>query len=742
MRTNDKDLEKLKNENRALMQSLAEMGERLQASVKLLSAISRLTVIPAKFSDLTLAAEEMTAILARELDDIDGCSILIYDPADDRLGLLAACGQEDLVGGESSLRNRDLSFEPGEGVAGTVFITGEPVFWDRDSEHADLIKLDARLHTPVSLACLPLESLERKIGVLNLSFGQTRPFDHPRQRELVILGGVAANLIKTFFLKAEVEDQAAALEEKVRQCELEIAKRAQTEETLRESENRYRTLFNTITELIYTHDLDGNILSANPIPAERLGYTLDEVIGRNLADFLPERHRENFFDDFLPRIKRDGQAEGLFVARSKGGDEHYIEFRAVLVEPEGEAPYVSGFGWDVTGRVMAEREMRRMEDQLAQSQKMEALGILSSGIAHDFNNILQAISGNTQLILNDGGLSEANKKRINSIDQTVNKAADVVKRLLTFSRKAETRLEPVDLNDEIRHTVEMLEHTIPKMISIETRLAEELKSINGDPSQLEQVLRNLGTNARDAMPDGGRLVFETRNVTLDEKFCQNQPNLTPGEYVLLKVSDTGSGMDSKTASHIFEPFFTTKSLKGGTGLGLYTVYGIVRSHAGHITCHSRPGQGTTFNIYLPVMTIERAPVVEAAESEVELPSGSETILMVDDEVEILETGQEFLANYGYRVLTADTGERALEIFREQSEQIGLVILDLGMPGMGGERCLAELLELDPAAKIIVASGYSATDKVQKVMDQGAIGFIRKPYRFANMLKSIRSVLDD
>jgi len=277
------------------------------------------------------------------------------------------------------------------------------------------------------------------------------------------------------------------------------------------------------------------------------------------------------------------------------------------------------------------------------------------------------------------------------------------------------------------------------MIKIELKLAGDLKTINADPVQIEQIMMNLGVNARDAMPNGGHLNFETENIILDDEFCRDHLEVRPGEYVLLEVSDTGHGIDKELQAHIFEPFFTTKGAGKGTGLGLAMVYGIVKSHRGFIICDSKPGLGTSFKIYFPVLGEAVGP--GSGKAELPLEGGNETILLVDDEENIRKPGEVMLSDFGYTVMTASDGEGALELYRKEYEGINLIILDLIMPGMGGTLCLQELIKINPMAKVIIASGYSINDSEKEIIRTRAKGFIRKPYNVREMLTLIRGVLD-
>jgi CheY-like chemotaxis protein len=336
--------------------------------------------------------------------------------------------------------------------------------------------------------------------------------------------------------------------------------------------------------------------------------------------------------------------------------------------------------------------------------------------------------------------SDPDYEKLQAIEASAQRASELTQRLLVFGRKVESQLKPIDLKQEVVQVSKMLERTIPKMIEIELSLAENLRIINADPVQIEQIMMNLGVNARDAMPEGGKLSFETEDVTLDESFCITHLGSKPGEYVLLKVSDNGVGMEKELQEHIFEPFFTTKETGKGTGLGLAMVYGIVKSHGGYITCESEPNHGTTFNIYFPAIEKEQEKR-KSKEVEARIKGGSETLLLVDDEENIRNLGVELLTSFGYNVTTAPDAERALEIYDKENGKIDLVILDLNMPGMGGRRCLEKLIKMDPTIKIIVASGYSVNGPTKDVIEAGAKGFVGKPFEVKEMLQVIREILD-
>ncbi|MBM3300484.1 MAG: response regulator, partial [Deltaproteobacteria bacterium] len=311
---------------------------------------------------------------------------------------------------------------------------------------------------------------------------------------------------------------------------------------------------------------------------------------------------------------------------------------------------------------------------------------------------------------------------------------------LTFSRQVPGKLRPVDLNREIEDMARLLDRTLPKMITTELRLAQDLKIIDADPVQLQQVLMNLALNARDAMPAGGKLVISTENVHLMSRDSKVHTGLRPGEYVLLSICDNGCGMDRETLHRIFEPFFSTKEKGKGTGLGLSTVYGIVKSHGGDITCYSEPGQGTSFQVYLPCVTLE-AKKEESTEIG-QILGGQETLLLIDDEEYLRNLGEEILTRFGYSVITAPSAREGLRLYEENRDRIALVLLDVIMPEMSGKECLREILKIDPLAKVILVSGYANASSLESDDYRRARGFVRKPYESRRLLELVRSVLDE
>ena len=401
----------------------------------------------------------------------------------------------------------------------------------------------------------------------------------------------------------------------------------------------------------------------------------------------------------------------------------------------------------MTRAVRMMNEQKELEKELQQAQKLEAVATLAGGIAHDFNNLLQAIQASSELLLLKTHEGEPGFRILNQIIDAVDRGGGLIRQLLTYSRKIKSVKRPIDLNDQAHQAHQLLQRTIPKMIEIDLCLEEDLKLVDADPVQIEQVLMNLAVNARDAMPDGGRLFIRTSNVIRPEKHG-SIPSLSPSrEWVLLSVSDTGHGMDKETLEHIFEPFFSTKAPGKGTGLGLSMVHGIVKNHDGRITCRSTPGKGTSFRIYLPAVESGMLPAVESGmekkpvEEKKEYQVGNETILLVDDEEAIRLAGKERLERAGYTVLTASGGEKALDVYRQKTSRIHMVLLDLIMPGMGGVSCLYELLQTDPGVKVVIISGYSPDEETMEVIEACTNGYLRKPYTVEQLLRTVRKVLD-
>jgi len=508
-------------------------------------------------------------------------------------------------------------------------------------------------------------------------------------------------------------------------------------------------LFEHINAPIIVWDLDHKVIIVNNAFAEISGHSEGEMIGHPLEALFPEEN-DSYFSKSLETVSREGGSVDIPILH-KDGKVHVLLWNVSAIYGNDGNTHIAtiGFGQDIT-------KWKELEAQLLHAQKMEAIGVMAEGIAHDFNNILQSVSGYTQLLLMRKQKDDPDREYLDQIDRLVQLSVKLIDQLQIFGRKVESKLRPAELNREVTRIMKPLENFISKMISVEMHLSDDLKLVNVDIAQLEQILMNLVGNSCDVMPDGGKLVLETKNAVLDEDYCNSHIGAVPGNYVLLIVSDTGSGMDEEELEHIFEPFYTTKGVGKGTGLGLAMVYGIVKNHGGYITCYSKPGQGTVFYVYFPVLeTIKKEkalrvkhPAAKVAKKQAakhkkrsKVYGGNETILLVDDEKSVLDVAYEVLSQYGYNVITAKSGEEALEIYEIKKDWIDLIVLDIGMPGMGGHRCLEELFKINPGIKIIIASGYPAVGKVKKTIAAGAAGFIGKPYKLIDLVGKVRETLD-
>ncbi|MFC1883365.1 ATP-binding protein [Thermodesulfobacteriota bacterium] len=515
---------------------------------------------------------------------------------------------------------------------------------------------------------------------------------------------------------------------------------------LQESERKYRDLVENANSIILRMDPSGNIAFFNEFAQRFFGYNEDEILGRNVVGtILPNKENsKNGLKEVVKSLSHDPELQVVTENETllRNGEKAWVAWTyKPIFENSGNIHEILCIGNDITQLKHAEKEKKDLEAQLQRAQKMEAIGTLAGGIAHDFNNVLQAVFSNIQIIMMGMTDKDPAYSRLDSILKSVQRASDLTKRLLIFGRKVESSLSPINLKEEVLQVSKMLEQTIPKMIEIELALEEEINVVNADAVQIEQILMNLGINARDAMPDGGRLRFELENVNLDSKYCKTHLGPTPGEYVQLSISDTGHGMGKETLDHMFEPFFTTKEPSKGTGLGLSTVYGIVKSHGGYITCESATGEGTTFRILFPVLK-ENNQIHGKGEIDGNIKGGDETILLVDDESNIREAAVELLVGLGYRVLTAPDGESALSQYEKNWKEIDLIILDLIMPGMGGRRCLEALLKINPKVKVVIASGESVDLVSEKALAKQAKCFICKPYGAKKMFNVLRETLEE
>ncbi len=538
-------------------------------------------------------------------------------------------------------------------------------------------------------------------------------------------------------LEAKVNERTRELYETNVRLLKEIKEKELAEKRLKEAEEKYRRFIEQAPFGISFIDEEGNYTYVNPEFSQIFGWTLKDVSSgkewfhRAYPDPILRHQAISFWINDTEGMNPGQSTSRIFDVQCSGGEIKTINFIVVKIK-ENEFCIIYE---DIT-------EKRMLEAQLIHSQKMESIGTLAGGIAHDFNNLIQGILGYTQILLLEANGNKERVTKLKGIERAAKRAGELTSQLLTFGRKVESRLEPVDINNEITQIMELLRRTIPRMIDIEFHAGKGLWSVNADPTQIEQVILNIAVNARDAMPDGGKLIIETDNVTLDQVYCRSHMGAIPGDYVLISITDTGCGMPPEILEHIFEPFYTTKETGKGTGLGLATVYGIVKNHKGYIMCYSEVGKGTTFKIYLPAIDGHHVKEDEETEFNLDETGNGELILFVDDDDEVREMGRNLLMKFGYRTITASSGEEAIQKFRRMKEKISLIILDLIMPGMGGKKALDDILSIDPSARVVISSGFSASAHAKDALNSGAVGFINKPYNINQMLSVIQDAMNN
>jgi PAS domain S-box-containing protein len=499
--------------------------------------------------------------------------------------------------------------------------------------------------------------------------------------------------------------------------------RARAEQDLRRSEATYRTLFEEASDGIVLVDIEsGTIVDCNRAAQEMVGRARAELVGSPLGTLHPPEVTTPF-ERLLGATL--GQVIETLVLTSTG------EHRAVAVKASrvtlGDRAVVQALYRDIT-------DAKRLEAQLRQAQKLEAIGTLAGGIAHDFNNLLMGIQGNASLLQLE--LEPPHHERLRSIEECVRSGTELTAQLLGFARGGRYEIRTIDLNALVQRTSRMFGRT-RKQVAIHRKLQDDLWTVEADQGQLEQVLVNLLVNAWQAMPDGGELFVETSNLTLERGYVRAH-DVPAGRYVQVSVTDTGVGMDEATRQRIFEPFFTTKEMGRGTGLGLATVYGIVKSHGGFLSVYSEQGEGTTFNIYLPASD---RPVTAARPRPDAVAVGTETILLVDDEETVLVVSGKMLEKLGYQVLIARSGNEALEQYRQHRDRVAMVILDLIMPGGGGGEIYDRLREVNPGVRVLLSSGYSLNGEARAIVERGCRGFIQKPFNLKDLSQRVREVLD-
>ncbi|MFC1726442.1 PAS domain S-box protein [candidate division KSB1 bacterium] len=515
---------------------------------------------------------------------------------------------------------------------------------------------------------------------------------------------------------------------------LDITERKKAEDEI----NKLASIVKHNQNFIGLSNLQGEVLYLNEAGSKMVGLDPEKILATNILDFVPDYYRETLINEVIPAVTKDGiwRGEGPLL-NFKTSKIINVQTTVFLIMEKEIPKYIATVMVDITYRKKAELDKNKLEEQLFHAQKMESIGRLAGGVAHDFNNILGSIMAYSELLKMkyvDETTSEG--KAADAIIRGVERAADLTKQLLGFARGGKYEPKPLNINQVINETIDMSEKIFEKDIELKLDLEEKTDNIEADRNQMIQIFTNIIINARDAMPRGGELIIKTENVFLDEDFVRTHAEFKPGNYVKISVTDSGIGMPKDIMDRIFEPFFSTKGEGKGTGLGLATVYGIVKNHYGHISCYSEQGEGTTFCVYLPVT----GKKIEKTEKREKVFTGSETILVVDDEKDIRESTATLLKSLGYEVFTASDGQQALKIYEKNKNDIDLIIIDMIMPTLSGKETYLELKKINPDVQVILASGYSQNGKATDIINEGVQAFIQKPFRMHELSGLIRKLL--
>ncbi|MCJ7617194.1 MAG: response regulator [Desulfobacterales bacterium] len=536
-------------------------------------------------------------------------------------------------------------------------------------------------------------------------------------------------------LEELVEKRTTELQTANQQLQKEIVERKQAEEEVINERERLEVTLRSIGDGVIATDPEGKIVLINKVAEELTGWKNEEALGKPLEDVFQiiNEITRKVCEHPVKKVIESGKVAGLAnhtVLIARDGTERILADSAAPIHSKDSK---------IIGVVLVFRDIteeRKIETQLLQAQKMEAIGTLSGGIAHDFNNLLMGILGHASLMLLHTAPDHPHFERLKSIEDIVQTGANLSKQLLGFARGGKYEAIPTDLNELIKQSSEMFGLT-QKNIEVNIKYQKDIWPVNVDQGQINQAMLNIYVNAWHAMPDGGHIYISTSNVKLDESYIKPF-NVKPGNYVKISLTDTGTGMDKATQKRIFEPFFTTRKTGQGTGLGLASTYGIIKNHEGFINVYSEKGKGTTFNIYFPASDQKVSITKKTAAGEFSKDTG--TVLIVDDENRVLEIGRDMLREMGYNVLSAESGEEAIKIYMEHKNNIDLVIVDIIMPQMDGGKVFDRMKEINPNVRVLISSGYSINGKASEILERGCNGFIQKPFNLSDLSQKIREII--
>jgi two-component system, cell cycle sensor histidine kinase and response regulator CckA len=521
----------------------------------------------------------------------------------------------------------------------------------------------------------------------------------------------------------------------------DITEQKHAEDELRKSEERFRSLINSTTQIVWTADADGNLLSALTPEGEAVEDAGEDLMNAWITRLHPG-DSERVMKEYGESIRTKKKYKAEYRMLHKDGTYHYYIARGTpIYEKDGTVREWVGTITDVTKNKLAEENLRKSEEQLRQAQKLESVGRLAGGIAHDFNNMLTAINGYSDLALRRLGENDPLRRNLEEIKKAGERSASLTQQLLAFSRRTILQIKVLDINQIVSDSIIMFQRLIGEDIEIVSSLNPRVDQLKADAGQLSQMLLNLVVNARDAMPQGGTITIETDNAVLDENFVLQNAGSKAGNYVKLAVTDTGVGIDEDTRQMIFEPFFTTKEIGKGTGLGLSTVYGIVNQLGGYIAVKSAVDVGTSFEIYLP-SEIETEKLAEKRKVQGEVERGIETILLVEDEELVRNLSRQVLETCGYGVIEAKDGFEAIELCHQNGKEIDLLLTDVVMPLMSGRELAEKIKEMKPTIKILFTSGYTEDAVVRHGVSESEMNFIQKPFSFDELAKKVRTLLDE